>query len=149
MDLEDSDDFGTALEENVHVSISRVTSVKKPAMDHETLAKRWHITPEKAKNTIRKTTQRGIRTVLHPTLSRRFRTNDRQLRYRRLPSDLYSDTMFTNTVSRRQNKMAQVFASDFGWSRVYPMQAKGEAHEALSLLFQRDGVPPKMIVDNA
>ena len=29
------------------------------------------------------------------------------------------------------------------------MAKKGYAHEALSLLFQRDGVPPKMIVDGS
>ena len=29
------------------------------------------------------------------------------------------------------------------------MQRKVEAHESLSLLFQRDGVPPSMIVDNS
>ena len=29
------------------------------------------------------------------------------------------------------------------------MDKKGDAHEALSLLFQRDGVPPKMIVDGS
>ena len=45
--------------------------------------------------------------------------------------------------------MAQIFATDFGWSRSYPMTRKGEAREALGLLFAREGVPPKMIVDNA
>ena len=30
---------------------------------------------------------------------------------------------------------------------MFPMAKKGGAHEALSLLFQRDGVPPKMIVE--
>ena len=29
------------------------------------------------------------------------------------------------------------------------MAKKGGAYEALSLLFQRDGVPPKMIVDSS
>ena len=29
------------------------------------------------------------------------------------------------------------------------MQRKGEAHETLSLLFQRYGVPPSMTVDNS
>ena len=29
------------------------------------------------------------------------------------------------------------------------MKRKGEAHETLSLLFHRDGVPPSMIVDNS
>ena len=45
--------------------------------------------------------------------------------------------------------MAQIFATDFGWSRSYPMTRKGEAHEALGLLFARESVPPKMIVDGA
>jgi len=136
VDLVDDENFAVALEENVNVRISKVSSTPSVALDHETLAKRWNISPDKAKMTIRKTTQRGMRTVLHPTLSRRFRTNDRMLRYRRIPYDMYSDTMFSNTVSRRMNKMAQVYATDFGWSRVFPMKTKGEAHETLSLLFQ-------------
>jgi hypothetical protein len=45
--------------------------------------------------------------------------------------------------------MAQIFATNFGWSQSFPMTCKSEAHEALCLLFARDGVPPKMIVDNA
>ena len=45
--------------------------------------------------------------------------------------------------------MAQMFATDFGWSRCFPMTCKSKAHEALGLLFAREGVPPKMIIDNA
>ena len=45
--------------------------------------------------------------------------------------------------------MVQIFATDFGWSRCYPMTCKSKAHEALGLLFMREGVPLKMIVDNA
>ena len=45
--------------------------------------------------------------------------------------------------------MSQIFATDFGWSQSYPMTRKGEAHEALGLIFAREGVPPKMIVDDA
>ena len=29
------------------------------------------------------------------------------------------------------------------------MKKKSEAHETLSLMFKRDGVPPRMIVDNS
>ena len=29
------------------------------------------------------------------------------------------------------------------------MQLKSEAHETLSLMFKRDGVPPKIVVDNS
>ncbi len=55
--------------------------------------------------------------------------------------------MFASTQSRRGNKCAQIFSSDFGWSCAYPMKTKGEAHEALSLMFQREGVPPLMVMD--
>ncbi len=44
---------------------------------------------------------------------------------------------------------AQVFASNIGWVCVYPMQTKGEAHEALSLMFQREGVPLSMVMDGS
>ena len=32
---------------------------------------------------------------------------------------------------------------------MHPIKTKGKAHEALSLVFQRDGVPPRMVVDNS
>ncbi len=37
----------------------------------------------------------------------------------------------------------------FGWARAHPMTRKGEAHEILSLLFHRDGVPPTMVLDGS
>ncbi len=45
--------------------------------------------------------------------------------------------------------MVQIFGTDFGWSQSYPMSRKSQAHDALGLLFAREGVPPMMIVDNA
>jgi hypothetical protein len=52
-----------------------------PHLTPQVLATNWGIDMRTATRTVQATTQRGIRTVLHPTLSRRFRTNDRQLRY--------------------------------------------------------------------
>eukprot|EP00804_Cyclotella_cryptica_P017247 CCRYP_016811-RA/>CCRYP_016811-RA protein AED:0.26 eAED:0.25 QI:0/0/0/1/0.5/0.66/3/0/445 len=52
-------------------------------------------------------------------------------------------------TSTRGYKMAQIFASDFRWSRCYLITRKSKAHEALGLLFAWEGVPPKMIVDGA
>jgi hypothetical protein len=40
-----------------------------------------------------------------------------------------------------------VFCTDFGLVRAFPMKLKNEAHEALSLLFHRDGVPNVMVMD--
>ena len=120
-----------------------------PGLDHLVLVKRLGISPKKVMNTIRQSTQCGVHTVLHPWLSRWFRTNDHQLWYRRLSRNLYSDTLFATTVSRSCNKCAQIFATDFGWSCLFSMKLKSKAHEVLSLLFQWDGVPPTVICDNA
>ena len=71
------------------------------------------------------------------------------MRYRRLRHDVFGDTLLAGTKSKREKKYAEIFVTKFGWSRAFPMAKKGDAHEALSLLFQRDGVPPKMIVDGS
>ena len=125
------------------------TKASRPGIDAMTLAKNWGIGIEKAERTLRATSQRGIRTVLHPSLSRRFRTNDRQLRYRRLPIKVFTDTMKANEVSNRGNRYVQVYCTPEGWTRAFPMKKKSEAHETLSLLFSRDGVPNVMIMDGA
>jgi len=90
-------------------SVSALTSVSKPRLEPEALAKRWGIGLKAARETLKHTTQRAVRTVLHPSLSRRFRTNDRQLRYRRLPLTMFTDTLLTKVPSRRGNVYAQVF----------------------------------------
>ena len=128
---------------------SAVQTRKAPPIDPSTLARRWGVGIEAARNTLRHTTQRGVRSILNPTLTRRFRTNDRQMRYRCLPMTLFADTLISNTRSRRGNLYAEVFTCRNGWKRAYPMQKKSQAHEALSLLFAREGVPVTMIVDGS
>ncbi len=45
--------------------------------------------------------------------------------------------------------MAQVYATSFGWVQAYPMKRNGKAHETLSLLFHRDGIPPTMVTNDS
>ena len=71
-----------------------IQSTRGKSVDAETLARRWGIDHKKALNTVRMTTQRGVRTCLYPSMSRRFPTNDRMLRYKRLPHPVFTDTMF-------------------------------------------------------
>jgi hypothetical protein len=71
-------------------AVSAMTTTAEPGMSPARLAKNWGIGLETAKQTLKVTTQRGVRTVLHPSLSRRYRTNDRQLRYCRLGVELFS-----------------------------------------------------------
>ena len=92
------------------------------------LSKRWGISLEITKKTLKVTTQSGIRTVLHPSLSRRFWTNDRALRYQRLPKNVFGDTLIAGTISKRGNKYAEVFATNFGWTHAFPMKRKHEDH---------------------
>ena len=132
-----------------HVNVSGVESKRRKRLEPSVLAKRWGVGLETAARTLKVTIQRGIRTVLNPSLSTRFRTNDRQLRYRRLRADVYGDTLIAKTKSLRQNKYAEVFATSFGWTRAYPMRLKSDAHEGLSLMFKRDGVPRAIIVDGS
>ena len=102
-----------------------------------------------AEKTLKITTQQGIRTLVHPSLSRPFRTQDRQLQYRRLPIECFTDTLIAKTESRSKNKYAQVFCTAEGWTRAFPMRTKSQAHVALLLLHKRDGVPNIMVMDGA
>jgi len=155
VNINEDDNLHLTLESFVMISsidtslAGQLRTRKTSPIDHLTLAGRWMISPAQAEQTIRNTTQRCVRTCMNPTLARRFPTNDRMLRYKRLPHAVFSDTLIAGTTSRQGNKVAQAYATSFGWSRIHPMQQKGEAHNTLSLLFQRDGVPPTMIVDNS
>ena len=57
--------------------------------------------------------------------------------------------MYAIAACRRSNKCTQVYATDFGWARVFSMASRNEAHETLLLLFARDGILSACICNNA
>ena len=63
--------------------------------------------------------------------------------------DCFTDSLKSNTKLQRGNNFAQIFATAEWWCRAYPMEMKLEAHAGLSSLFEREGVPNTMIMDNA
>ena len=134
---------------NADYTLANIHSRKRKQVDAETIAKLWNINRKKALKTVERTTQRGIRSCLHPYLSHRYSTNNRMMRYSRLPHSVLSDTMKSGVVSKIGNKYGQDYCTQYGWSRCYTMKLKSEAHEYLSMLFIRDGVPPKIVVDNS
>ena len=77
----------------------------------------------------------------------RFTTNDRQMRYKHLPHDLFTDTIQAKTCSCQGDLYAQVYCTSFRWSRAFPMKKKSEAADTVDLLFHCDGVSTKMIMD--
>ena len=141
----DNDNFLPALSAQIQISIALIGTVREPPEEPTVLAKRWDITPVKAQKTIQATMQRGMRTMLYPSLLRQFRRNDRNLHYHCLAHPVFSDTMFASTMSRRGNRCVQVYTTDFGWARAFPMASRSEAHKTLVLLL----VPPACICDNA
>ena len=144
-------EFLTALIRSVNVSsVSASSSTRrKGTVTAEELAKRWHIGIELAKKTIERTTQLGVRDFTHSKGTRRLRHSNQQLRYRRLNCAVYTDTMFAPWKSLQGNKCAQVYVTDFHWTKAYPIGSKAEAHYTLDLLHQQYGVFHTMIPDNA
>jgi hypothetical protein len=97
-------DDGTLLVEldetssNLNVSMVKSEMRDKGGIDTATLAKNWGIGIEAAKRTHLVTTQRGIGRMIHPILTKRYKTNNRQLRYRRLPVTMYTETMYSTII---------------------------------------------------
>jgi hypothetical protein len=113
----------------------------------EELSRKWRVGINTARQTLKATTQRGIRTAVHP-LTRRYRTDHFSLRYRRLNAQFYSDTVFATTKSLKGNKCAQVFtAKDF--IRVHPISSKKECAHALQVFAEDIGIPSDLCTDGA
>ena len=84
--------FHVALQALVNVSRVKVGNSCR-AISHKLLTDKWMVSPEVAHRTLERTTQGGVRTILHPSLSRCFPTNDRQLCYKRFRYNIFTDTM--------------------------------------------------------
>ena len=48
---------------------------------------------------------------------------------------IFLDTLLSGTKSKRGNKYAEVFVTEFGWWNSFPMDKEGGGREALSMLF--------------
>jgi hypothetical protein len=107
---------------NLNISLVKSEMRDKAGVDAATLANNCGIGLKAAKRARLATTQRGIRRMIHPSLTKRYNTNDRQLRYRRLPVTMYTDTMFSTILSRQKNKASQIFCTDFGFVREFPLK---------------------------
>ena len=105
-------------------------------VDAPTLAKRWNIPIDRAKNTVCVTTQRGVRYVANPSIMRRFPTNDRMFRYNRFTHPMFTDTLLAGTASQRGHKFALLFATYYGCSCTIPTTKKSDAPFALDRLFR-------------
>ena len=75
-DVTADESFATALESNVLVAELIAVTSKVFPIDYFSLSKKWGISAEANLRTVGHTTQQGIRTVSHPSLSWRVMIND-------------------------------------------------------------------------
>jgi hypothetical protein len=130
---------------------SQITSQRQGNITNEKLSELWGISLKTAEQTLRITTQKGIKNAIHPII-RRYATKQSRLRYNQLGSRhgrFYSDTFFASVSSTCGNNMVQLFVNDIKYLCTYPMQKKSEAGSALLELIQDIGIPLAIHTDGA
>ena len=129
-------------------SSSMKTSNKDLYVKPKELASKWAIGPNLAEATVKATTQKFIRSAVHP-IDRRFRTRNTALKYNSLNCRFTSDTFFASTPSILRNTCAQLFMSDFGFGKFCPQRLKSEAGFSLQEFLQDIGIPRHIHTDVA
>ena len=131
----------------VEAKVSSTQATRSKGVTKEFLSKLWLIPENLAQEAIARNTQLRRQSQDNP-LSRHYTTNDRMLRYRRIQSVFFTDTMFASKhKSTRGNKCCQVFVSDKGYVAVYPMKSQDEFETALHWFCKEIGVPVELILD--
>jgi hypothetical protein len=123
------------------------TSERHSSVNFENLSRKWNIGLETAKRTLQVTTQRGIRTAVHP-LHRRYRVDHLHLNRRRLNGDWFTDTLFSKVVSIHGNTCAQVFTNG-SFTTVHPLDSKAKVALALTEFADDVGIPDSLLSDGA
>ena len=136
------------LESKFQSTISAVDVDTPNGVSPDFLKKIWSITEDQARNVVLQNTQLN-RQSADGLLARQFSTNDRMLRYRRIQSYFFTDTMFVTkpAKSTRGNICMQLFVSDKGYIAVYPMESKSDFLDCLHLFCKEVGVPVSLVVD--
>jgi len=132
-----------------NVSATSANGIK--GVDPKLLSKIWRISHEEAERTVEVTTQYNTRDPDSP-LSRRFGTNDRSQRYRRIDTYFFTDTFYVTAKARsrpRGNIGMQIYVSDKGYVAVYPVKAERLFLDTLKLFAKEVGVPISIIADPA
>ena len=115
----------------------------------EHLAKLMNIGIDKAKQMLKVTTQKGVRTAVHP-ITRRYRVDHLNLHSSKLAGQWYVDWISAGTKSLAQNIGAFVFTNGT-FTEVYPAESNKQAPANMSLNdFCNDvGEPHKLKSDRA
>ena len=118
-------------------------------LNSDMISELWCIGPRKAKETLKATTQYGIRSAILP-LSRRYRA-DRMYNLKRLNNKFATDTLYATTKSLNQNICAQVYSHKGGFAVTYPIRdSTGKTLGQTLADFAHDfGIPEILVFDGA
>lgn len=138
------------LQAKVNVVKEIVSRTRHSAVSPEHIAQKWNIGIEKAKDTLRATTQKGIRYAIHP-IHKRYRVDHLLhlgINARQIMQQIYVDHMQSKVRSLGKN--AGVFLYTTGaFTKVYPVDSTSKAGETL-VDFTRDvGIPTDIRTDLA
>ena len=132
------------------INASSISAGRSTGVTPEHLSKIWRIPFDDAVRTLETTTQL-IQQDPDSSLSRSAGTNDRAVRYRKINSTFYTDTMFATkkAVSLRGNTCCQFFASDKDYVAVSCMKKESEYLYALKEFSKEVGAPDVLICDGS
>lgn len=150
--LELDDDLFQSIGETIARAESELSSLEagkaSGRASGKDLSNLWQIKIQDAERTVRATTQ------LHPqntrtSLTRQLSTNDRMLRYRRLKSVFFTDTLGVHKKykSTRQYRYVQVFVSDTGFIYIHFMREQKHYDQALKAFSKEVGAPDVLVCD--
>ena len=128
-------------------AFSIISNERHSAVTPEELARKWNIGLQTAKETVRVTTQKGIRTAMHP-MTRRVRVDHLHLHRPRLRGTWYVDTLLSKVKSKLGNTCANVYTQG-KFTRVVPMTSRKDAGKSLVDFTDDVGIPERLITDGA
>jgi hypothetical protein len=94
------------------------------------------------------TAQRAVHNV-RGDLGRRFKTQQHQLNHKQLATKFYRDILFPRITSLLGNTFAQLFCTEDGYTKVYPMKLKSDSGSKLNELCSSVGIPARLFTDTA
>ena len=142
---------GTLGPDHVQAIISSVSDAEdnRPSETKPTHISKLRIIQETLAEGVPRSNTKFMRNKSDNVLSIHFTKNHKMLRYRRIQSTLFSNTMFVTPKSNstRGNTCLQLFISDNVFVATYPMISQEEFEMALICFFKYIGVPLNRIVD--
>jgi hypothetical protein len=129
-------------------TIQAVSARKSKGVSAEHLSKVWCIPHDDAACTLGVTTQ----CLCHnpdSSLSKNIGTNDRAVRYRKIKSFFFMDTVFVTSAAKslKGNICAQLFVADRGFVAFYPMKKQQEVHLVVKQFAKEVGAPEVLVCD--